>query len=558
MIEEYMEHIKEYDLVIIGNGYDLHYDLPTNFSDFSDSFKNIDIYLNDYLNQYEDLNKEAVTKYFNTVHSIKESNFFLKYFRNYNEIFLDWNNFENHLKKIIKEFIDILNDIRIGNINENQITLPSQIEISIEDTLDLSTYLPSRNDYQYSLSESYEVKDNVLTPKLAGQYTLSVSLKGIGKIAETSLTINPHICNYNNKVIDESYLASKATCEAPATYYYSCECGAKGTSTFTTGNKTSHTSVYGGTSSVHTKCSVCNTTLNSSHSYTSTITSESTCTTQGTKTYSCKCGYSYTGKIAINKDAHSGKIVNGGTLAAHTKYNCCNKVVSAEHTFTSTTHTISTIDIIGQTTESCSCGYTYASIPKTIDSYTWNEIHILATAQLSSSQYKNVYGIEVGQAKDNTYYLVDLNNYTGFAFMYNSGIESVINESGDGRYSYASLKISSTVNNFYKTLPTEIQNVIKQVTIKCNRTPSTYTCKVFLPSAPELGSGTGDGTVFDYFATSGNLSEFCKLIPDNNWWTRTSHPTNAWSWKGVGSGAIQPTMGPEYSHLLVAVFVVGT
>ena len=112
-----MEHIKEYDLVIIGNGYDLHYDLPTNFSDFYISFKDIDIDLNDYLNKYEDLNKEDVTNYFNTVHNMKESNFFLKYFRNYNDVFLEWNNFENHLKRIIKEFKDILDLIKSNNYN---------------------------------------------------------------------------------------------------------------------------------------------------------------------------------------------------------------------------------------------------------------------------------------------------------------------------------------------------------------------------------------------------------------------------------------------------------
>lgn len=131
-------------------------------------------------------------------------------------------------------------NIELVEINENQITLPSQIEMSIEDTLDLSTYLPIRNDYQYTLSESYEVKDNVLTPKLAGQYSLSVSLKGIGKIAETSLTINPHVCNFENKVIEEKYLASSATCSDAAKYYYSCDCGNYGDATFVEGKANSH------------------------------------------------------------------------------------------------------------------------------------------------------------------------------------------------------------------------------------------------------------------------------------------------------------------------------
>ena len=42
---------------------------------------------------------------------------------------------------------------------------------------------------------------------------------------------------YNQKVVDAKYLASAATCTSPAVYYKSCECGAKGTETFESGDK---------------------------------------------------------------------------------------------------------------------------------------------------------------------------------------------------------------------------------------------------------------------------------------------------------------------------------
>ena len=69
---------------------------------------------------------------------------------------------------------------------------------------------------------------------------------------------------------------------------------------------TGHTSVNGGTSGIHTKCSVCGTTLSTAHSYTKTTIIEPTCTTKGTSKYTCNCGYSYTSQD-INALEHSFK-----------------------------------------------------------------------------------------------------------------------------------------------------------------------------------------------------------------------------------------------------------
>ena len=46
---------------------------------------------------------------------------------------------------------------------------------------------------------------------------------------------------YNRQVVTDRYLATAATCTAPATYYYSCGCGAKGTATFVYGEALGHT-----------------------------------------------------------------------------------------------------------------------------------------------------------------------------------------------------------------------------------------------------------------------------------------------------------------------------
>ena len=74
----------------------------------------------------------------------------------------------------------------------------------------------------------------------------------------------PHV--YDKEVATAEYLASKATCTKPATYYYSCECGAKGTETFEHGELAEHTAAeipaVGATCTqsgmtAGSKCSVC-------------------------------------------------------------------------------------------------------------------------------------------------------------------------------------------------------------------------------------------------------------------------------------------------------------
>lgn len=48
-------------------------------------------------------------------------------------------------------------------------------------------------------------------------------------------------CVYDQRVATEAYIASAATCDQKATYYYSCVCGAKGSETFEDGEKLPHT-----------------------------------------------------------------------------------------------------------------------------------------------------------------------------------------------------------------------------------------------------------------------------------------------------------------------------
>lgn len=50
----------------------------------------------------------------------------------------------------------------------------------------------------------------------------------------------PHVHAFTERVEDDTYLASMATCTDPAAYYLSCECGAAGTDTFSAGSALGH------------------------------------------------------------------------------------------------------------------------------------------------------------------------------------------------------------------------------------------------------------------------------------------------------------------------------
>lgn len=58
-------------------------------------------------------------------------------------------------------------------------------------------------------------------------------------VATVNVTI-PHVHVYDKEVATEGYLKTGATCTAAAVYYKSCECGAKGTETFTSGSALGH------------------------------------------------------------------------------------------------------------------------------------------------------------------------------------------------------------------------------------------------------------------------------------------------------------------------------
>lgn len=164
-----------------------------------------------------------------------------------------------------------------------------------------------------------------------------------------------------------SSVQTAATCTTKGTTKYSCACGYSYTSQNIPAK--GHTSVNGGTSGVHTKCSVCGATLSTAHTYnvdSGVQYSAATCTAKRKNYLRCSCGYnpkstSYLVETGnINSSNHTGSAVNGGTANVHTKYSCCGATISSTHTYnvdSGVQYSAATCTTKRKNYLQCSCGY---------------------------------------------------------------------------------------------------------------------------------------------------------------------------------------------------------
>ena len=131
-------------------------------------------------------------------------------------------------------------------------------------------------------------------------------------------------------------MKSSATCTAKAVYYYCCSrCTSKGSTTYEYGSANGHTSVNGGTQSVHKKCSVCGVTLEdgSKHSYTvdsGEVICYATCCSYQWNYLMCACGYNprntdiaYQAKVPDTNNHVGGTYIYGQT-STYTGYELCS------------------------------------------------------------------------------------------------------------------------------------------------------------------------------------------------------------------------------------------
>lgn len=175
---------------------------------------------------------------------------------------------------------------------------------------------------------------------------------------ELSVTIElAQIAHNFQKIADEKYLKSAATCESPAIYYYSCECGAKSEETFTVGTASGH--VYGSWALVGTptseagaeatrKCLVCGKVENKSvpaltnTEFWTVNTVASTHKVKGSSTYTnSEYGFEVVVELALVPHTFDKKVESDEYLAheadcthAKTYYYSCECGEAGESTFT--------------------------------------------------------------------------------------------------------------------------------------------------------------------------------------------------------------------------------
>ena len=77
------------------------------------------------------------------------------------------------------------------------------------------------------------------------------SCNGVDNTEEFSSRGDEHTHEYTVAKAEAAYLKSAATCTKAAVYFYSCECGEKGTATFATGNSNGH---FWNTAGICTRC----------------------------------------------------------------------------------------------------------------------------------------------------------------------------------------------------------------------------------------------------------------------------------------------------------------
>lgn len=85
----------------------------------------------------------------------------------------------------------------------------------------------------------------ILLLVIVGVILALIFILGGNKDNTTDPDVPEHVCAFNKQVVNEDYKFSDATCKDRAKYFYSCECGKKGTTTFSTGNVADHEYVDG-------------------------------------------------------------------------------------------------------------------------------------------------------------------------------------------------------------------------------------------------------------------------------------------------------------------------
>ena len=207
-----------------------------------------------------------------------------------------------------------------------------------------------------------------------------------------------------------------------------------------------------------------------------------------------------------------------------------------------------------------------------LNAYSWAELQALAQAKLTEEVYRNKYGIEVGQKKDDTYLLVDIGAYEGFVFVYDAKVNVEANETNVNDGGYAASKLATEVEALYTGFNADLQAAVKEVTVKCNdgmklanSATHDYKCHIFLLSAAEVGfevsfwehagAYEAEGTRLDFFDNTWNSRS--NVTSTLTWWLRSADSDNDDCFHVVTAEGAESSSVASYANAVLAAFVIG-
>lgn len=193
------ESMEEYELAIIGNGYDLHYNQPTEYKHFYECIKKI---CNaNCIDEYEpDKTNDIKIKefYYFTKELIEDNNFFVKYFLEYNKIFETWTSFESELENILRTFDEVFTNIEANNYS-----------IRNEKNNDEKTLCLIDKDYIYgerlfALADEYFTQRTSITEYSSKQYNyFIIPIKFEQNIQKRKIKIKKYISEFPEKIYEQ-------------------------------------------------------------------------------------------------------------------------------------------------------------------------------------------------------------------------------------------------------------------------------------------------------------------------------------------------------------------
>lgn len=124
------------------------------------------------------------------------------------------------------------------SVRNSEFETPSSVENSEKPTSEESGKSEQSEEESESPAQSEEESEQPAQSEQSAEESESSSEES-GESEQTSESTE-HIHDFYKQVAADKYLATVATCTKKATYYYSCVCGEKGSSTFTYGNFAAH------------------------------------------------------------------------------------------------------------------------------------------------------------------------------------------------------------------------------------------------------------------------------------------------------------------------------